>query len=141
MLGAERSVVLEAGDRRRTGYHESGHALVGMLTPGADPERKTSIIPRGMRLGVTLSAAERDRFSCDRESCSPGLRSRPEAARPRSSSFGKQTTGAESDIRQATELARNMVGRFGMSDEIGFVSVLPADGDAWSSGVSQISPD
>jgi cell division protease FtsH len=67
LLGAPRGVILEEEDRRRTAYHESGHALVGMLTPGADPVRKVSIIPRGMALGVTLSTPDIDRVSYSRE--------------------------------------------------------------------------
>ena len=63
ILGAERKVLMSVDDRRRTAYHEGGHAVVGMLTPGADPVRKVSIIPRGMALGVTLSTPEDDRFN------------------------------------------------------------------------------
>jgi cell division protease FtsH len=68
LLGAERQVVMTDADRRRTAYHESGHALVGMLTPGADPVRKISIIPRGQALGVTLSTPESDRYKPPRGS-------------------------------------------------------------------------
>ena len=67
ILGAERQVVMSDADRRRTAYHESGHALVGMLTPGADPVRKVSIIPRGQALGVTLATPESDRFNYSRD--------------------------------------------------------------------------
>ena len=67
MLGAERQIMMTAADRRRTAYHEGGHALVGMLTHGADPVRKISIIPRGMALGVTFSAPETDRFNYDEQ--------------------------------------------------------------------------
>src|SRR4029450_13356899 len=63
VVGAERQVMMSAEDRRRTAYHEGGHAIVGMLTPGADPVRKVSIIPRGVALGVTFSAPESDRFN------------------------------------------------------------------------------
>ena len=66
VLGAERKVMMSDEDRRRTAYHEGGHALVGMLTPGADPVRKISIIPRGIALGVTFSAPDADRYSYDR---------------------------------------------------------------------------
>ena len=66
ILGAERQIVMTDADRERTAYHESGHALVGMLTPGADPVRKVSIIPRGQALGVTLSTPETDRYSYGR---------------------------------------------------------------------------
>ena len=67
MLGSPRGILLSPADRERTAYHESGHALVGMLTPGADPVRKVSIIPRGMALGVTLSTPDADRVSYSRE--------------------------------------------------------------------------
>ena len=128
-LGAARKLTLNPAEKRRTAYHEAGHALVGMLTPGADPVRKISIIPRTMSLGVTVSAPETDRFNYDKQ----GLLAHIEVATGGRAAeevvFGDETTGAESDIRQATQLARNMVGRFGMSDEIGFLSVLPQDGD------------
>ena len=65
VLGAERKVMITEEDRRRTAYHEAGHAIVGMLTPGADPVRKVSIIPRGQALGVTFSAPDADRFNFD----------------------------------------------------------------------------
>jgi cell division protease FtsH len=140
-LGAARWIALSPEDRRRTAYHESGHALVGMLTPGADPVRKISIIPRTMSLGVTLSSPTQDRFNYDKRgllaqiAVATGGRAAEEVV------FGDETTGAESDIRQATSLARNMVGRFGMSNEIGFVSVLSQDGDgsALMPGVSEVS--
>src|SRR6059058_6248656 len=63
VLGAERKVMLSPADKRRTAYHEGGHAIVGMVTPGADPVRKISIIPRGLSLGVTFSAPDADRFN------------------------------------------------------------------------------
>ncbi len=139
-LGAARKLTLSAADKRRTAYHEAGHALVGMLTPGADPVRKISIIPRTMSLGVTLSAPESDRFNYDKQ----GLLARIEVATGGRAAeevvYGDETTGAESDIRQATALARNMVGRFGMSDEIGFLAVLPQDGDgAGMPGYSEVA--
>ena len=83
ILGAERQIVMTDADRERTAYHESGHALVGMLTPGADPVRKVSIIPRGQALGVTLSTPETDRYGYSPStSSSPGSRWRSEAAWP-----------------------------------------------------------
>jgi cell division protease FtsH len=99
-----------------------------MLTPGADPVRKVSIIPRGMALGVTFSAPEADRFSYDekylvaRIKVALGGRAADELV------FGERTTGAEADIKQLTEIARQMVGRWGMSDAIGPIAVLPEDG-------------
>jgi cell division protease FtsH len=140
VLGAARTIVLSDADRRRTAYHEAGHALVGMLSAGADPVRKISIIPRSRSLGVTLSAPETDQFNYDmqgllaRISVATGGRAAEEVV------YGDQTTGAESDIRQATQLARQMVGRFGMSEEIGFVAVLPQDGEASAlQGLAEVS--
>ena len=140
VLGAERKLVLTAADRRRTAYHEAGHALVGMLTPGADPVRKISIIPRTMSLGVTVSAPESDRFNYDKRALLARIEVATAGRAAEEVVYGDETTGAENDIRQATQLARSMVGRFGMSDEIGFVAVLPQDGDGMGMyGASQIS--
>ncbi|MGH9108342.1 MAG: ATP-dependent metallopeptidase FtsH/Yme1/Tma family protein, partial [Acidimicrobiales bacterium] len=125
LLGAARNIVLDAGERRRTAYHEAGHALVGMLTEGADPVRKISIIPRGHALGVTLQTPEADRYT---HSASE-LRGRVAGALAGRAAeelvFGDTSTGAESDLEVATRLARQMVGRWGMSERIGAVSVLP----------------
>jgi cell division protease FtsH len=128
VLGTERKVLMTPSDRRRTAYHEGGHALVGMLTEGADPVRKISIIPRGQSLGVTFSAPDADRFNySDRE-----LRARIEVALGGRAAeelvFGDLTTGAESDIKQLTQIARHMVGRWGMNPTIGTVAVLPEEG-------------
>jgi len=139
-LGAARHLLMDVHDKRRTAYHEAGHALVGMLTPGADPVRKISIIPRTMSLGVTLSAPESDRFNYDKQGLTARITVATGGRAAEEVVFGDETTGAESDIRQATALARNMVGRFGMSDEIGFLSVLPQDGDATGyPGYSEVS--
>jgi cell division protease FtsH len=128
-LGTARKLLLTEADKRRTAYHEAGHALIGMLTPGADPVRKISIIPRTMSLGVTVSAPDADRFNYDKESLLAHIKVATGGRAAEEVVYGDETTGAESDIRQATSLARNMVGRFGMSDEIGFLSVLSQDGD------------
>jgi cell division protease FtsH len=123
LLGAERKLVLSPDDRRRTAYHEGGHALVGMLTPGADPVRKVSIIPRGLALGVTHSAPDADRFNYDERSLLARLRVAAAGRAAEEIVFGDLTTGAESDIRQLTELARAMVERWGMSRALGLVSL------------------
>jgi cell division protease FtsH len=140
-LGTARKLLLTPEDKRRTAYHEGGHALVGMLTPGADPVRKISIIPRTMSLGVTISAPGSDRFNYDKQSLLAHIKVATGGRAAEEVVYGDETTGAESDIRQATSLARNMVGRFGMSDEIGFLSVLPQDGDGSTlmPGVSEVS--
>ena len=128
MLGSPRGIVLSPADRERTAYHESGHALVGMLTPGADPVRKVSIIPRGMALGVTLSTPDSDRFSYTREDLEAKIRVALGGRAAEEIIYSTITSGAESDIQQLTEIARQMVGRWGMSDAIGPIAVLPADG-------------
>ncbi len=128
LLGAPRRIVLSAADRERTAYHEAGHALVGMLTPGADPVRKVSIIPRGAALGVTLSAPDDDQVSYTREDLLAKIKVALGGRVAEEVVFGTISTGAESDIDQVTTIARQMVGRWGMSDAIGFVRVLPSDG-------------
>jgi cell division protease FtsH len=142
ILGAERQVMITEEDRRRTAYHEGGHAIVGMMTPGADPVRKVSIIPRGMALGVTFASPESDRFNY-RE---PEIRARIKVALGGRAAeevvYNETSTGAESDIQNLTELARQMVGRWGMSDAIGPVAVLPRDGSGpFLPGVAEVSPD
>jgi cell division protease FtsH len=127
MLGAPRGLILSPEDRRRTAYHEAGHALVGMLTPEADPVRKVSIIPRGGALGVTLSTPDTDRVSYTREELLAKLRVALGGRAAEEVVYGTITTGAESDIEQLTAIARHMVGRWGMSEKIGPIAVLPAD--------------
>ena len=128
LLGAPRGIVLSAVDRERTAYHEAGHALIGMLTSGADPVRKVSIIPRGAALGVTLSTPDDDQVSYTREALLAKIKVALGGRVAEETVFGTITTGAESDIDQVTMIARQMVGRWGMSEAIGFVRVLPADG-------------
>jgi len=128
LLGAPRGIVLSPVDRERTAYHEAGHALVGMLTPGADSVRKVSIIPRGMALGVTLTAPDDDQVSYTLEDLLAKLNVAVGGRVAEEIVYGTITTGAESDIQQLTEIARQMVGRWGMSDAIGLVAVLPPDG-------------
>jgi len=127
MLGSPRGIVLSPPDRERTAYHESGHALVGMLTPGADPVRKVSIIPRGMALGVTLSTPDTDRHSYSREDLEAKIRVALGGRAAEEVVFGTVTSGAEADIQQLTAIARHMVGRWGMSDAVGPIAVLRAD--------------
>jgi cell division protease FtsH len=128
VLGAARKVMLSDEDRRRTAYHEGGHAVVGMLTPGADPVRKVSIIPRGQALGVTFSAPDADRFNLDQRHLIAQIKVALGGRAAEEIVFGDLTTGAESDIQHLTRIARYMVGRWGMSRAIGPIAVLPADG-------------
>jgi cell division protease FtsH len=128
VLGAPRAITMSPDERARTAYHESGHALLGMLTAGADPVRKVSIVPRGHALGVTLQSPVADRYSYPetylrgRITGALGGRAAEELV------YGEVTTGAESDLDQVSRIARQMVGRWGMSDRIGPLTVLPAEG-------------
>ena len=142
VLGAERQVMITDEDRRRTAYHEGGHALVGMLTPGADPVRKISIIPRGLALGVTFAAPEADRFNYRAPEIEAKIKVALGGRAAEEVVYGETSTGAESDIQQLTELARQMVGRWGMSDAIGPVGVIARDGSGpLLPGVAETSPD
>jgi cell division protease FtsH len=129
LLGSPRGIVLSPDDRERTAYHESGHALVGMLTPEADPVRKVSIIPRGMALGVTLSTPDSDRVSYSLADLQAKIRVALGGRVAEEIVYSTITTGAESDIQQLTQIARQMVGRWGMSDTIGPIAVVASDGD------------
>jgi cell division protease FtsH len=128
ILGAERAVMMSVEDRRRTAYHEGGHAIVGMLTPGADPVRKVSIIPRGQALGVTFSAPDSDRFNYTDSEIIAKIKVSLGGRVAEETVFGDLSTGAESDLDNLTSLARQMVGRWGMSTAIGPVALLPRDG-------------
>jgi cell division protease FtsH len=142
VLGAERKVMISEEDRRRTAYHESGHAIMGMLTPGADPVRKVSIIPRGQALGVTFSAPDADRFNFDERHLLAQIKVALGGRVAEEVVFGDLTTGAESDIQQLTRIARGMVGRWGMSRAIGPIAVLPSDGSSpLLPGVSETSEE
>ncbi len=140
VLGAERKVMMSHEDRSRTAYHEGGHAIVGMLTPGADPVRKISIIPRGQALGVTFAAPDADRFSYSRDELLAKVKVALGGRAAEEVVFGEPTTGAESDIQQLTGIARQMVGRWGMSDEIGPLAVLPSESNGpLLPGASEVS--
>ena len=140
VLGTERRILLSPEERRRTAYHEAGHAIIGMLTPGADPVRKVSIIPRGIALGVTLSAPEADRFSYDRAYLLGKIKIALGGRVAEELVFDDITTGAQNDIKQATEIARDMVGLWGMSDVIGPVTVVTENEQLPFPGASDISP-
>ncbi len=130
VLGAERKVLIGPEDRRRIAYHEGGHAIVGMLTPGADPVRKVSIIPRGQALGVTLSTPDDDRFNYSENELRAKIRVSAGGRAAEELVFGEATTGAESDIQQVTRIARGMVERWGMSEKVGFLTVASQDGQS-----------
>jgi cell division protease FtsH len=141
VLGAERKILISEEDRRRIAYHEGGHAIVGMLTPGADPVRKVSIIPRGQALGVTLATPDDDRVNYTEPQLRARLRVAVGGRAAEELVFGDVTTGAESDIQQVTRIARGMVERWGMSDKVGFLSVAPQDGqNPLMLGAEPVSP-
>jgi cell division protease FtsH len=135
-LGTARNVVIPEEERRRTAYHEAGHALIGMLQPGADPVRKVSIVPRGRALGVTLSTPESDRYGYDANYLRGRIIGALGGMAAEQEVFNLVTTGSENDLEMVTRIARSMVGRWGMSDRIGRLSVLPADGDPRMAGIS-----
>ncbi|MER5933404.1 ATP-dependent zinc metalloprotease FtsH [Streptomyces sp. NPDC002054] len=129
-LGAKRPLVMPEEERRRTAYHESGHALLGMLHPGADPVRKITIVPRGRALGVTLSTPDADRYAYTEEYLRGRITGALGGMAAEHVVYNVITTGAENDLEQVTNLARGMVGRWGMSDRVGRLTAIPADAEA-----------
>jgi cell division protease FtsH len=127
-LGSERTLSLSAADRERIAYHESGHALLGLLQPGADPVRRVSIIPRGQSLGVTVQSPVDDRFNYGEDYLRGRITGALGGRAAEQLVYGVVTTGAESDLRQVTAIARQMVVRYGMSPKVGVLS-LADDGD------------
>jgi cell division protease FtsH len=126
-LGAERPLVMPEEERRRTAYHESGHALLGMLQPGADPVRKITIVPRGRALGVTLSTPDADKYAYTEEYLRGRIIGALGGMAAEHVVYGVITTGSESDLEQVTRIARGMVARWGMSEQVGRLSALPND--------------
>ncbi|MEU6374722.1 ATP-dependent zinc metalloprotease FtsH [Streptomyces sp. NPDC046909] len=126
-LGAERPLVMPEEERRRTAYHESGHALLGMLQPGADPVRKITIVPRGRALGVTLSTPDADKYAYTEEYLRGRIIGALGGMAAEQVIYGVVTTGAENDLEQVTNIARGMVARWGMSERVGRLSALPSD--------------
>ncbi|MDF5755319.1 ATP-dependent zinc metalloprotease FtsH [Spongiactinospora sp. TRM90649] len=124
-LGTARAIVMPEEERRRTAYHEAGHALLGMLQPGADPVRKISIIPRGRALGVTLSTPDTDRYAYDEIYLRGRIIGALGGIAAEELVYDVVTTGSESDLEQVTSIARGMVGRWGMSARIGPLTILP----------------
>ena len=119
MLGAVRHIAISPADRRRVAYHEAGHALVGLRLPGADPVRKVSIVPRGEALGVTYQMPIDDRQNYSRDYLLVRITCALAGRAAELVVFGDLTTGAEIDLKQLTQIARQMVTRWGMSEEVG----------------------
>ncbi|GGL97151.1 ATP-dependent zinc metalloprotease FtsH [Streptomyces fumigatiscleroticus] len=126
-LGAERPLVMPEDERRRTAYHESGHALLGMLQPGADPVRKVTIVPRGRALGVTLSTPDSDKYAYTEEYLRGRIIGALGGMAAEEVVYDVITTGSENDLEQVTRIARGMVARWGMSARVGRLSALPDD--------------
>jgi cell division protease FtsH len=126
-LGAERPLVMPDEERRRTAYHESGHALLGMLQPGADPVRKITIVPRGRALGVTLSTPDADKYAYTEQYLRGRIIGALGGMAAEHVVYDVITTGSESDLEQVTNIARGMVSRWGMSQVVGRLSALPND--------------
>ena len=122
LMGAERrSMAMSEDEKTLTAYHEAGHAIVGRLVPEHDPVYKVTIIPRGRALGVTMYLPEGDRYSMNRVAIESQLCSLYGGRVAEELIFGedKVTTGASNDIERATKMARNMVTKWGLSDELG----------------------
>jgi cell division protease FtsH len=119
LLGTTRSLLMSQEERRLVAYHEAGHAVVACFTPGADPLRKISIVPRGRALGVTVQAPEEDRFNYTRNQLLGRLAVLLGGRAAEQLVFHEVTTGAQNDLKEATQLARRMVGLWGMSEELG----------------------
>jgi cell division protease FtsH len=120
IMGAERrSMVMPEHERRNTAYHEAGHTVVAKLMPRTDPVHKVTIIPRGRALGVTMQLPEQDRYSMDREMLLQNIAVLFGGRIAEEIFMGQMTTGASNDFERATDIARNMVTRWGMSDELG----------------------
>jgi cell division protease FtsH len=134
MMGAERrSMVMSEEDKKLTAYHEAGHAIVGRLVPEHDPVYKVSIIPRGRALGVTMFLPEDDRYSFKKKQLESQISSLFGGRIAEELIFGADsvTTGASNDIERATEIARNMVTKWGLSDRLGPLSYTEDEGEVF----------
>ncbi len=134
LMGSERrSMVMSDEEKKLTAYHESGHAIVGRLVPEHDPIHKVSIIPRGRALGVTLFLPESDRYSFSRQRLESQISSLFGGRIAEDLIFGAEfvTTGAQNDIQRATEIARNMVTKWGLSEKLGPLTYNEEDGEVF----------
>jgi len=134
MMGVERrSMVMSDKERRNTAYHEAGHAIVGRMVPEHDPVHKVTIIPRGRALGVTMYLPEEDRYSASKQLLESQISSLFGGRLAEELIFGPEavTTGASNDIERATEIARNMVTKWGLSEKLGPLSYSEEDGEVF----------
>jgi cell division protease FtsH len=127
VLGPERPLIMSRQDRERIAYHEGGHAILGLVVPGADPVHRVTIVPRGQALGVTYQRPDSDRYNYPEEYLRARIVGMLGGRAAEELVYGTKTTGAQNDIEQATTLARNMVTRWGMSDKIGLVQLAPRE--------------
>jgi cell division protease FtsH len=134
MMGAERkSMVMDENEKKLTAYHEAGHAIVGLNVPDHDPVYKVSIIPRGRALGITMFLPETDRYSTSKRRLESRIATLFGGRVAEEIIFGPEyvTTGASNDIERATEIARNMVTKWGLSDRLGTLTYAEEDGEVF----------
>jgi len=132
MMGTERrTMVMDDEEKRNTAYHESGHALIGKLLPKCDPVHKVTIIPRGRALGVTMSLPERDKYSYDRDYMLNKIAMLFGGRIAEEVFMNQMTTGASNDFERATQMARDMVTRYGMSDKLGPMVYAENEGEVF----------
>jgi cell division protease FtsH len=127
VLGPERPILLSRADKERIAYHEGGHAILGLVVPGADPVNRVTIVPRGHALGVTYQRPDSDRYNYPEGYLRARIVGMLGGRAAEEIVYGTKTTGAESDIEQATGLARRMVTRWGMSERLGLVQLAPRE--------------
>src|SRR4029079_2331196 len=127
VLGPERPLLLSQEDRERIASRESVHAILGLLVPGADPVHRVTIVPRGQALGVTYQRPDSDRYNYPEGYLRARIVGMLGGRAAEEVVYGTKTTGAENDIEQATDLARRMVTRWGMSERVGMVQLAPRE--------------
>jgi cell division protease FtsH len=125
VLGPERPIILSEADKERVAYHEGGHAILGLIVPGADPVHRVTIVPRGQALGVTYQRPLTDRYNYPEAYLRAKIVGMLGGRAAEEVVYGTRTTGAENDIEQATGLARQMITRWGMSDKLGMIQLAP----------------
>ena len=125
VLGPERPLLLTRADKERIAYHEGGHTILGLVVPGADPVNRVTIVPRGQALGVTYQRPDTDRYNYPEAYLRGRIIGALGGRAAEEIVYGTRTTGAESDIEQATSIARQMVTRWGMSERLGMVQLAP----------------